>query len=285
MEVKAWACELPATHGLPLSRWSTTDLAREAQQSGLVASISGSTLWRWLHQDAIRPWYHRSWIFPRDPHFADKAGRILDLYARTWEDHPLKDDELVISADEKTSIQARRRKHPTRPCRPRGTMQVEHEYFRCGAWTYIAGLDVHNARVFGRCEPNNGIAPFDRLVEQVMTRPPYNDARRVFWIVDNCSAHRGTRAVQRLQSAYPQLVLVHAPIHASWLNQVEIYFSIVQRKVLTPNDFPDLGTLAERLLDFQYYWESAAQPFEWKFNRKNLSDLLSKLNSPSAKIE
>jgi len=285
VEVKAWACELPATHGLPLSRWSTTDLAREVQQSGLVASISGSTLWRWLHPDAIRPWYHRSWIFPRDPHFADKAGRILDLYARTWEDNPLKEDEFVISADEKTSIQARRRKHPTRPCHPRGTMQVEHEYFRCGAWTYIAGLEVHNARVFGRCEPKNGIAPLDRLVEQVMTRPPYNDARRVFWIVDNCSAHRGTRAVQRLQSAYPQLVLVHAPIHASWLNQVEIYFSIVQRKVLTANDFPDLGTLAERLLDFQYYWESAAQPFEWKFNRKNLSDLLSKLNSPSAKIE
>lgn len=280
ISVKAWACELPANHDLPLSRWSTTDLAREACQSGLVASISGSTLWRWLHQDAIRPWYHRSWIFPRDPNFADKAGRILDLYARQWEGKPLEDDEFVISADEKTSIQARRRKHPTRACRPRGTMQVEHEYFRCGAWTYIAGLDVHNARIFGRCEEQNGIEPFDRLVEQVMTRPPYNDARRVFWIVDNCSVHRGVRAAQRLQSAYPQLVLVHAPVHASWLNQVEIYFSIVQRKVLTPNDFPNLDTVAERLLDFQYYWESAAKPFEWKFNRQDLNDLLTKLNTP-----
>ena len=81
--------------------------------------------------------------------------------------------------------------------------------------------------VFGRCETKNGIAPFDRLVEQVMTRPPYDDARRVFWIVDNCSAHRGSRAVERLQTRYPRLVLVHAPVHASWLNQVEIYFSIV----------------------------------------------------------
>src|ERR1700684_3596024 len=105
VQVKAWACELPATHGLPLSRWSTTDLAREALQSGLVASISGSTLWRWLHQDAIRPWYHRSWIFPRDPDFAEKAGRLLDLYSRQGEDKPLKADEFVISADEKTSIQ------------------------------------------------------------------------------------------------------------------------------------------------------------------------------------
>ena len=116
-----------------------------------------------------------------------------------------------------------------------------------------------------------------------MTRPPYNDARRVFWIVDNCSAHRGTRAVQRLQSTYPQLVLVHAPIHASWLNQVEIYFSIVQRKVLTPNDFPNLDTLAERLLGFQYYWESAAKPFEWKFGRQDLKELLTKLDIPRRK--
>jgi len=284
VQVKAWACELPTTHGLPLSRWSTADLAREVCQSGLVASISGTTLWRWLHQDAIRPWYHRSWIFPRDPNFAGKAGRILDLYARIWEDKPLKDDEFVISADEKTSIQARRRKHPTRACRPRSSMQVEHEYFRCGAWTYIAGLDVHHARIFGRCETHNGIEPFDRLVEQVMTRPPYNDARRVFWIVDNCSAHRGARAVQRLQGTYPQLVLVHAPIHASWLNQVEIYFSIVQRKLLTPNDFPNLDTLAERLLDFQYYWESTAKPFEWKFSRQDLNQLLRKLNISTAKI-
>jgi DDE superfamily endonuclease len=112
-----------------------------------------------------------------------------------------------------------------------------------------------------------------------MTRPPYNDARRVFWIVDNCSAHRGERAVQRLQSTYPHLVLVHAPVHASWLNQVEIYFSILQRKVLPPNDFPDLNTLAERLLDFQYYWEAAAKPFAWRFCRQDLNDLLDKLRS------
>jgi hypothetical protein len=151
---------------LPLSRWSTTDLAREARQSGLVASIksSGSTLWRWLHRDAIRPWYHRSRIFPRDLNFAEKAGRLLDLYAREWQGKPLKDDEFVISADEKTSIQARRRKHATR--------------------------------------------------------------------------------------------------------------------ALTPNDFPDLNTLTERLLDFQYYWEAAAKPFAWKFTRQDLTALLHKLNTP-----
>jgi hypothetical protein len=104
VQIKAWACELPSVHQVPLSRWSTTDLAREVCQTGLVASISGSTLWRWLHQDAIRPWYHRSWIFPKDPEFGEKAGRLLDLYSRQWEDKPLKSDEFVICADEKTSF-------------------------------------------------------------------------------------------------------------------------------------------------------------------------------------
>ena len=281
VQIKAWACELPSVHKVPLSRWSTADLVREVCQTGLVASISGSTLWRWLNQDAIRPWYHRSWIFPKDPDFAEKAGRLLDLYSRQWDDKPLKSDEFVICADEKTSIQARRRIHPTEACKPGRAGRVENRYKRGGAWVYLSALDVHNARVFGRCETVNGIAPFDRLVEQVMTRPPYNEARRVFWIVDNCSVHRGQTAVERLRQKYPrhpQVQLVHAPTHASWLNQVEIYFSIVQRKVLTPNDFPDLNVLAERLLDFQYYWESTAQPFEWKFTRQNLKELLVKFD-------
>jgi hypothetical protein len=176
VQVRALACELPATRGLPLSRLSTADIAREAQRCGLVARISDTTVWRWLHEDAIRPWQHRCWIFPRDPDFAVKAGRILDLYAREWKGRRLKDDEFVLSADEKTSIQARRRKHPTRPPRPGTPTRVEHEYARSGAWAYLASLDVHRARLFGRCERTIGIAPFDRLVDQVMTQPPYCDA-------------------------------------------------------------------------------------------------------------
>lgn len=276
VQVKALACELPATHDVPLSRWSVADLGTQVRQSGLVATISDSTVWRWLHADAIRPWQHRCWIFPRDPEFAIKSGRILDLYERVWEQHPLHDDEFVISADEKTSIQARRRRHLSLPPKPRLAMKVEHEYTRCGAWAYMAALDVHRARVFGRCERRTGIDPFDRLVDQVMTRPPYNDARRVFWIVDNGSSHRGLASVERLQNKYPRLVLVHGPVHASWLNQIEIYFSIVQRKVLTPNDFPNLNAVAERLFDFQYYWEKIAEPFQWKFTRADLARLLAK---------
>lgn len=166
--VKALACELPARCGVPLSRWSRAELQQEVLAQGLVAEISGRTIWRWLSADAIRPWRYRSWIFPRDPDFARKAGRILDLYERVWEGRALPDEEFVLSADEKTSIQARARCHPTQPVQPGAPMKVEHEYERGGALAYLAAWDVHRAKLFGRCEATTGIAPFDRLVAAVM---------------------------------------------------------------------------------------------------------------------
>jgi len=244
---------------------------------GLVAEISGATLWRWLSSDALRPWQHRSWIFPRDPHFADKAGPILDLYERVWEGAPLGADDYVISADEKTSMQARRRKQPTLPPTPNRPTRVEHEYFREGAWTYLAAWDVHRAKVFGRCEVKSGIAPVDRLVTEVMSQEPYKSARRVFWIMDNCSAHRGQKAANRLHDKWSNAILIHTPVHASWLNQVEIYFSIIQRKVLTPNDFASLTELEQRLLAFQCHYERTASPFKWTFTRRDLHTLLAKI--------
>ncbi len=278
MEVKALACELPATSGVPLSRWSAAEVAREAVAHGLVAEISGTTVWRWLCEDAIRPFYHRSWIFPRDPHFAHKAGRVLDLYEGRWEGEPLGEGEYVISADEKTSIQARSRCHRTLPATTGTPMRVEHEYERGGALAYLAAWDVHRARLSGRCESKNGIEPFRRLVEQVMREEPYSSAERVFWIVDNGSSHRGERSVKRLQGEWPNLRLVHLPTHASWLNQIEIYFSVVQRKVLTPNDFASIEVLAERLVAFQERYERVAEPFAWKFTRHDLDRLLSRLS-------
>jgi len=277
MEVKALACELPVTSGIPLSRWSTADIARQVRSAGLVATISDKTVWRWLNEDAIRPWQHRAWLFPRDPEFFAKASRILDLYERVWDGKRLKPDEFVLSADEKTSIQARHRLQKTLPAYPGSSMKVEHEYKRCGAWAHIAAMDVHRAKFFGRCERKSGIAPFDRLVDQVMTQSPYKEARRVFWIVDNGSSHRGPKSVLRLKSKYPKLALVHGPVHASWLNQIEIYFSVLQRKALTPNDFPSLQALEERILGFQQYYESIAKPFEWKFTKRDLQELLRKI--------
>jgi hypothetical protein len=137
---------------------------------------------------------------------------------------------------------------------------------------------VHQARLFGRCEPTTGIQPFGRLVEQVMTTEPYASARRVFWIVDNGSSHRGQASIDRLEGAWENLTLVHLPVHASWLNQVEIYFSIVQRKVLTPNDFTDLVEVEQRLLAFQRRYEQTAVPFDWRFTTADLDDLLRRLD-------
>jgi hypothetical protein len=276
--IKALACELPSQHGLPLSRLSIPEIGREAVRRGLVASIGDTTLWRWLTEDAIRPWAHRSWIFPRDPNFRDKAGLVLDLYEGLWDGHPLSPLDCVLSTDEKTSIQARRRIHPSLPTALGRAMYVEHEYARCGAWVYLAAWDVRRAKVFGRCEQKSGIDPFLRLVDQVMSQEPYRSAPRVFWIMDNGSSHRGERGDRRLIERWPTIVPVHTPIHASWLNQIEVYFSVVQRKVLTPNDFQSLAEVRERLLRFQDHYEAVARPFQWKFTRRDLDKLLAKLD-------
>jgi len=277
VEVKRIACERPMDAGVPLARWSLPDLHREVLTRGLVATISGTTLWRWLDADAIRPWRHRSWLFPRDPRFAELAGPILDLYAGRWDGRPLGPRDYVISADEKTSIQARQRRHASAPVAPGRVMRVEHEYHRRGAWAYLAAWDVHRAHLFGRCEARSGIAAFDRLVDQVMTQEPYRSARRVFWVMDNGSAHRGAKGDARLRDHWPTLVPVHTPCHASWLNQIEIYFSIVQRKVLTPNDFASLATLEHYLMAFQHRYQGAARPFRWTFTRADLQRLLTRL--------
>jgi transposase len=273
-EVKAIACELPATRGVPLGRWSLAELREEVIASGLVAAVSTSTVRRWLCQDAIKPWQHRSWVFPRDPDFAAKAARVLDLYARVFQGQALGAGEYVISADEKTSIQARYRCHPSLPPGRARAMRVEHEYERQGALAYLAAWDVHHARLFGRCEPTTGIEPFGRLVAQVMTVEPYASAKRVFWMVDNGSSHRGQASVDRLQGQWANLRLVHLPVHASWLNQIEIYFSVVQRKVVSPNDFTDLTEVEARLLAFERRYEQTAAPFDWHFTRADLARLL-----------
>lgn len=284
VEVKAIACELPATLGLPLSRLQVPDIRAEVLRRGIVAEVSGSTIWRWLDADAIRPWTYRSWIFPRDPDFEVKAGRVLDLYGRRFEGKRLRADEFVISADEKTSIQARCRCHPTLAASASRAMRVEHEYKRGGALQYLAAWDVHRARLFGRCEPKTGIAPFARLVRQVMSTEPYASARRVFWVVDNGSSHRGDASIRRLEGAYHNLRLIHCPVHSSWLNQIEIYNSIIDRKVLTPNDFTDLDEVEQRLHAFEKLYEQTAKPFQWKFTRHDLTKLMKRLADKEAAL-
>ncbi len=279
--VKALACEIVCETERPLSRQSVSDLTQRAC-AALGRPISRSTVWRILHTADLKPWQYEYWIFPRDPHFAKKAEVVLDLYAGFWRDKPLAANDYIISSDEKTSIQARIRCHPSLNLAPGRARRIEFEYDRGGALQYLAGWDVRRGYVMGRCEPSTGIEPFARLVNQVMEQEPYRSAQRVFWVVDIGSSHRGEASIRRLAKAHPKAILVHTPVHASWLNQVEIYFAKVQRKVLTPNDFAGLKDVEQRLRLYEELTNKHPRPFNWKFDRAKLARFLERLQQKTA---
>jgi hypothetical protein len=259
--VKAVACELVAATQQPLRRQSLADVTARAGNA-LGTPSSRSTVWRILHTDAIKPWRYKYWLFPRDPHFADKAGPILDLYAGLWHGQPLGPKDHILSADEQTRIQARIRCHPSLPPAPGRAAYIENEYERGGALQYLAAWDVRRGHVMGRCEPTTGIAPLGRLGNQVLAEEPYRSGERRFWSVDNGSSHRGAASTKRLHHVDSRIIVVHTPVHASGLNQVEIYFSIIQRKVLPPNDFADLAALRLRLALYEELSNQHPTPFQ-----------------------
>jgi transposase len=217
--VVALACQLPATTGVPLARWTAPELAAELAAQGLASPISPSSVLRILAEHPIKPWQYQSWIFPRDPAFAAKATVILGLYQGYYQGKRLRPGDRIVCVDAKPSIQARARCHATSPAGPGRPARVEHEYERAGALALLAALDVRTGKVFASCPQTTGIAPFMALMGQVMSHEPYNSAPRVFVIVDNGSDHRGTNAVRRLRDAYPNAIMIHTPVHASWLNQ------------------------------------------------------------------
>ncbi|HLI16335.1 MAG TPA: IS630 family transposase [Acidimicrobiales bacterium] len=275
--VKAMACEPPGRREVPLTRWSSHELAAQAVQEGLVEAISSSTIRRWLHAAAIKPWRYRSWIFPRDPDFAPKAARVLDLYERRFEGHLLGPDDYVISADEKSQLQALSRRHSDLEAAPGRLRRIEFEYRRGGTLAYLGAYDVHRAALFGQVAEKTGIEPFMTLVEKVMAKEPYKSARCVYWVVDNRSSHNGQRSIERMEAAFPNARLIHLPVHASWLNQIEVVFSIIQRKVVRSGDFAGLGALAERLLAFEQHYNASARPFDWRFSTDDLAAMLERL--------
>jgi transposase len=271
--VIAIACELPSRRGLPLSCHFASSIRQVVQGEGVVISLR--TVQRILASHHLKPWRYVSWMHPRDPRFIEKVGVILDLYAGFWKGKPLGADDQIISADEKTSIQARRRQlvapAPDKPGR------MESDYERGGALQYLCAWDVLRGIPFGGCVPKTGIRPFIDLVDQVMAMAPYRSAPRVFWIVDNGSSHRGKKAARRLQERHPNLILVHTPTHASWVNQIEIFFSIVQRKVLTPAVADSLEELAARILAFEAEYRRQPRPVRWRFTREEFDRRLREL--------
>jgi DDE superfamily endonuclease len=166
---------------------------------------------------------------------------------------------------------------PRATAAPGRTPRVEFEYRRGGTLAYFAAYDVHRAHVIGTIAPKTGIEPFTDLVTTVMNTEPYASARRVFWVVDNGSSHNGQASIDRMTHHWPIATLIHLPVHASRLNQVEIFFSILQRKAISPTDFDDLDDLATRILAFQHRYNQAATPFDWKYTRRDLNEFLTRL--------
>ena len=276
-QICALACQLPAQTGVPLARWTGPELRTEVLERGLVNAVPVSSVLRILAENPIKPWQYQSWIFMRDPDFAAKARVVLDLYQGWYQGKPLSPGDRVVPVDAKPSIQARARCHPGTPARPGKPAKVEHEYERAGALALLAGKDIHSGEVTATCPPTTGIAPFMALMDIYMAQDRYNKARRVFVIVDNGSDHRGKKAIKRLKGKYASCIMIHTPLHASWLNQIEIFFSIIQKKVISPNNFANLAELASTLLAFVERYNKTAKPFNWKFTSTDLTRVLRRI--------
>ena len=277
--VVALACQLPAATGVPLSRWTGPELLAEVTKAGAGGELSVSSVLRILAEHPVKPWQYQSWISPRAPDFAAKATVILDLYQGFYQGRRLRPGDRILSVDAKPSIQARGRCHPTAPAGRGKPARIEHEYVRHGALALLAALDVHTGNVFAATPATTGIAPFMALMGQVMSQEPYASASRVFVIVDNGSDHRGRKAARRLRHAWPNAIMIHTPAHASWLNQIEIFFSIIQKKVVSPNDFASTRQLSATLLAFINRHNKTARPFSWKFTAADLAGMLERISA------
>jgi len=288
--VKALACERPTdVKRCPLARFSVFDVCVRAWDLGLT--LSYSTIWRRLHEDALRPWLFQQWLFPRDPRLLEKATPVLELYHGRWEGQPLGPRDVVLSADEMSGLQALSRIHPSlaleaaaspslpeRPGRrPDHRVRVEFEYERHGTVCYQAFLNVFTGKVYGEVQRQNGIETFERTLARCLAQPSCAAAERVFLIVDNGSSHHPSTSPARIRAQHPQVTVVHLPTHSSWLNQVELYFSILHRKALTPADFPSVTALEQRLYGFQYTYNQRAEPFRWQYTRTDLEAYIERL--------
>lgn len=266
----ALACTLPRESGRPLSRWSSSELAREAMKRGIAGSMAPSTIRRWLRQDRIKPWQHRSWQKPTDPRFLQKAIPVLNLYEQANE--LAQAGEIVVCADEKTSIQARRLVGGVRPAGPGRPLRRGHRYKRQGALQLFAGLLVHTGETIARCFERKRFVDFQAFLQMIFASLWCGSIRVLHLILDNSSTH----APQRLPGWIRQLLLpfrteLHwLPVGASWLDQAELVLSPLQTKVLTPNDFQDKGELEKAILDYFHERNTRPQPIRWTYTSQKL---------------
>jgi hypothetical protein len=253
------ACERPDTCARSLSQWDCAEIVRQLIAGGVVPSISVETIRQILHSHRLKPWRKRMWLSsktPRDAAFAASVRQICELYTR-----PLGAHERVICVDEHTSIQPRPRLCPTRASKPDQPTQVEHEYRRCGALNLLGALDTRSGNVWGEIASRKRQVEFIPLLEHIDAVLP-ETVTHIYVILDNVPMHTGQKVKEWLV-AHPRFIFVHPPVHCSWMNQIEQWFSILVRKRLKIADFASKEHLAERLRAFIQEWNERAHGFRW----------------------
>jgi transposase len=264
------ACERPDEHGRSLAKWDCRELARQLAADGVVEAISPDTVGRILNGHQLKPWRHHLWLspkVPRDAAFAAQVQEVCDLYTR-----PLAAHEMVLCVDEKTSLQPRTRTAPTQPARPGQPVRVEHEYERKGALNLFAAFDTRTGKVWGRTAERKRQVEFIAFLE-MLERGIDPKVTVIHVVLDNLRMHKG-KQVQAWLAKHPRFVFHHPPVHCSWMNQVEQWFSILQRKRLCIADFAHKAELAERLQAFIQEWNQVAHPFNW--SRKSVGKIMAK---------
>lgn len=269
-QATAVACSRPQTEGVPLARWSYAEIAQRLVSLGMVACIATSTLWRWLQAERIKPWRYHAWQHVRDPRFLELAKPILRLYelAQLLYERGV----WVVCTDEKTSIQARQGIDEPQPAIAGQPQHIAARYERRGALQLFAGLSVADGQVFGCCRDRRCFVDFQAFIQEVLI--PEAIRRQVgiiCLILDNGPTHAPKQleswlAQQQTEQQWPfQIKLFWLPKYASWLDQIEIWFSILQRKVLSPNHFESVTHLKQVLLDFIQYHNHTAKPIKWSY--------------------
>jgi transposase len=269
------ACERPDQVGPSLSHWNCSDLARQLQADGIVQSISSETIRSILQSHKLKPWRYHLWLspkVPRDQHFAKLVQHLVELYTR-----PLTPQEMVLCLDEKTNLQPRPRLALTKPSRPGSPTRLEHEYKRAGALHLFAAFDTRTGYVYAQTARRKRQAEFIPFLNQLHREIPAS-VTRIYLVLDNVSVHKG-KQVQTWLAAHSRFICHFLPVHCSWMNQVEQWFSIVQRKRLRISDFPDLDHLAERLMAFVLEWNQHAHPFNW--STKSATKVMAKCEAPT----
>lgn len=254
------ACELPDNEGRSLSLWTCAELGRTLRESGVVDSISPSSVQRILESHRLKPWRVHHWLspkVPRDEAFRQQVLELTDLYTR-----PLAPHERVLCLDEKTSLQPRTRTTETRPPQPGPVpAHLEHEYIRKGALNLLAAFDTRSGEVIGLCRRRKRQVEFIELLEEIDRRTPAS-VTLIHIVCDNVSTHHG-KLVRAWLEAHPRFQIHFTPVHCSWMNQVEQWFSILQRKRMVAPNFNDLADLEAKISAFIEEWNQVAHPFAW----------------------